>query len=461
MKKLRTLSILVLILSSLSLMGIGCKGGDPEAQARGSQRVPLQWWGVEESEAALRKLATSYKELHPNVSLTFRSFRAEELEQAVVQALAAGRGPDIVSIPNNAVRAWQERLTPLPPTTTLPALELSGVFKKEQLWVLKKQPSLTLSDLKQSFADVVVGDAVVNQKIYGLPLSVDSLLLYYNRDLLNAANLPEPPATWSEFKDAVTKITKLDSRGALVQNGAALGEADNVPYVADLVAALMLQNGTTMVDSNGTNAAFGGHTGSGSQAYSPGADALRFYTDFANPAKETYSWSKDEPNAFQAFAAGKVAFVFGYWRDKAKLTALAPRITIGVANFPQIEGTLKPSYYASYYLTTVTKQSKFSNEAWDLLQFIASGERIEQYLKSTQQPAASRRIITTQQQDVTLGVAAKQVLSARSWYHGFQPNIVQAAFQAMVKRVQTGTGLQEALDFAQNQVTQTLRNYGQ
>ena len=70
-----------------------------------------------------------------------------------------------------------------------------------------------MRELRETFVDTAVADSVINNKIFGLPLSFDSLLLYYNRDLLNVADIPTPPLTWSEFSEAVTRLTKLDKQG--------------------------------------------------------------------------------------------------------------------------------------------------------------------------------------------------------------------------------------------------------
>ncbi|PIP29532.1 ABC transporter substrate-binding protein, partial [Candidatus Kuenenbacteria bacterium CG23_combo_of_CG06-09_8_20_14_all_36_9] len=42
-------------------------------------------------------------------------------------------------------------------------------------------------------------------QILGLPLSLDTLTLFYNRDHFNAAGLIQAPSTWQEFNEAVIK----------------------------------------------------------------------------------------------------------------------------------------------------------------------------------------------------------------------------------------------------------------
>ena len=449
------ISVLIFTLTALLLAGFGCKGGSREAQEAAAKAVSLNWWRVGGSKQNFDILLNDYKKIRPNVSVNVSQIREEELESALIQALADGRAPDVVSLPNTWLRGWQHRLAPLPPTLTLPYLELTGTFKKEPRWVLKEINSLDLKSIKARYVDTVVNDVYFDSKIYGLPLNLDTLLIFYNVDLLTAAQFPEAPKTWNEFKEASQAITKLDKLGRLLQNGAALGTAENIPYSFDIVSALMLQNGTPMM--TGGSASFQKPISVQGESYSPGLDALRFYTDFANPSKETYSWSADQINAREAFAAGKLGFVFGYWRDLPNLKAMAPKIRIGLANFPQIEGSFQTSYYANYFIETVLKQSTHQTEAWDLIQFITTPAEAKKYLESAKQPTAQREFVTAQLADDDLGIPAAQVLTAKTWYRGYDFTSTQGVFQDMIKQVLVGTPIDQALSAAAERVTQTMR----
>lgn len=437
------------------LTGFGCKGGSKDAQ-EAAQPVTLNWWRVGGGYNEVEALLNDYKRIRPNVSINIKQIREEELDSVLTQALADGRGPDIVSLPNAWLRSWQHRLAPLPPTLTLPYLELSGTFKKEPRWVIKEIPSLDLKTLRSRYVDVVINDVYIDEKIHGLPLNLDTLMVFYNIDLLTAAQFAQAPTTWTEFKDASEKITRLDRQGSLLQNGAALGTADNIPYAFDILSTLMLQNSTPMMNTNGNRATFDQPLEIQGQGYSPGVDALRFYTDFANPTKETYSWSASEPSAREAFAAGRLGFIFGYWRDLETLKAMAPSVRIGMANFPQIEGSLQPAYYANYFVETVMKQSQHQNEAWDFIQFITTPDENKKYLDATKRPTAQRSFVATQLEDIDLAVPAAQVLSAKSWYRGYNYTAAVDAFKAMVRQVLTGTSLEEALTLAARQINATL-----
>lgn len=453
-------TVTMLIIASLALMGIGCRGGDSTSKQNLATPVNLTWWRATGTASDFSDIITDYQSKHPNVTVKVRIINPQEFKDTTTRALLAQKGPDIISLPNTELGAWRDALVPLPPKLDLTFLELSSTFgcsvNQQPTAITKTVPTLTLAQLKNTFIDAVANDTVLGGGTYGLPMSLDTLVMFYNRDLLAAANLPQPPATWSEFKNAVQRITKLDRQGRPLVSGAALGTADNVPYAADILSTLMLQNNTPMVSSSGTVATFNRTVGSGEKSYTPGADAVQFYVDFANPGKETYTWSADEPDAWEAFATGRVGFTFGYWRDYAGLKQRAPQVSIGVAGFPQIDGTDKPAYYTSYYLETVTKQSKHQAEAWDFIQFASRPPEVNKYLATTKQLTAVRNLVQGQIDDIDQGPAAKQLLSSKSWYHGLRFDIATGALLTLIRQVAGGTEITSALDFAARQVGQTL-----
>ena len=204
------LTLALLGLVALPLFGFGCKGGSNDARNEAAKPIKLNWWRTADTREQFLPIITDYLALHPNIAINFKQIRPEELDQTLLEALASGTGPDIVSLPNTSLKQWQDKLAPLPATTTLPYIEIKGFIKKEPVVTLKTTNSLSLKNLRDNFVDVVYQDAILDGKIYGLPVSLDTLLMFYNKYLLNAADLPVPPATWTDFKLASQKITKQD-----------------------------------------------------------------------------------------------------------------------------------------------------------------------------------------------------------------------------------------------------------
>src|SRR3990167_874728 len=88
---------------------------------------------------------------------------------------------------------------------------------------------------------------LAQEGIYGLPLSVDPFVLYYNRDLLSAAGMAQPMGYWDEIYAAATKLTKKDAALNITQSVMALGESRNILHSKDILSLLMMQAGTAIV----------------------------------------------------------------------------------------------------------------------------------------------------------------------------------------------------------------------
>lgn len=444
---------IIAIIVLLPFLGLGCKGSG-EISREELKSVTLNYWRVFDEPDDFTEIITSFRAQYPHINVTVKKIRIEEYENSLLRALAESNGPDIVSVHNTWMRQYQDTLSPLPPTITLPVTEVDGRTTRT---VLRTLTTLTLRELRNNFVDVVVDDAVMDGKIYGLPLALDTLVLYYNRTLLNQANVPTPPSTWSDFKEAVKALTLQDRNGEIVQAGVALGTGRNINRAPDILSVLMMQNGTEMASTDG-RAVFNLVPQSfKDRSIIPGRDALTFYTDFASPAKEVYTWNEKMPESLNAFTSQKSAFLFGYAYHLPFIRSLAPGLDLGITKLPQISAGSKPVNFANYWLESVTKQSKYQNEAWAFVDFATSSANAKSFLERAQKPTALRSLIAEQRQDDTLINFADEVLTAQSWYRGQKPAQADEAIRAMIDQVARGEKTpEEAIDLAVQKVNETF-----
>ena len=226
----------------------------------------------------------------------------------------------------------------------------------------------------------------------------------------------------------------LGKQIAMQLAGAAIGAANNVNNVADILSLLMLQTGAKMISDDGTSAAFERQIQTGGVVWNPGESALRFYTDFANPKSAAYTWNDGQTNSLDAFAGGKTAIIFDYAVTIPQIKERAPGLRLGTAAMPQLEGAAKSVNYADYWGYAVPAASRYPNEAWQFI-FYASGKDINKYFSTAVGRLASRRdVIAEEQTDPNLGVFAEEILSAVSWYQA-DPAEIEAIFKEMINAV--------------------------
>lgn len=449
--------LILLFFVFLLTIGAGCK---KKTMEQTTEPITLNYWRVFDGQDDFAEIIAKYNAQHPYITINYRKLRYEEYEAELLNAFAEDRGPDIFSIHNTWIKKYESKLAPLPEQTTMVFPVTQGSIKKEVIPETRVARSLNAKEIKQNFVDAVYSDVVIGDKIYGLPLSVDTLAMYYNQDLFDQAGVIDVPKYWNrEFQQTVKKLTKLDLKGEILQSGVALGGSTNIDRYSDILSVLMMQNGAIMADDSGqvlfntVPAIFK------DGEYNPGLMALRFYTDFANPVKEVYSWNNDLSSSMDMFTSGKLAIMFGYAYHLPTIKTTAPKLNFLIAPLPQIEGSSVPVNFANYWVESVSQKSKHQNEAWNFIQFMTNADQVTSYLSKTKKPTALRSLISKQKEDLDIGVFVDQVLTAKSWYKGKGPVLMENFFAQMIETALSDTEnkTMEIMNLYANRIQQTIK----
>lgn len=413
----------------------------------------LTIWRVFDNDDSLDDIITSYRELHPNAKFNVVKVPEENVRERFLEALARDEQPDIITVHASRILEFQEFLEPMPTETRVPTVVTSNPLglKEERVVKTITYPSPSIRAVGEQFVRTVKEDAIVGDELYGLPLAVDNLALYYNQTLLDRASIALPPRTYSELLADVPKLTTRDDAGNIVQSAIALGTTNNIDRYFDVLSLLMMQNGATMTD--GKKALF---DETGENGRNPGQQAVEFYVGFADPSKEAYTWNENQSTARDKFAQGQLAMYLGYAYELPLIkAAAAPGVDIGVAKAPQTSET--PLTYANYWLECVVANSKLKNTAWNFVLYAANSGNVGSYLEKTGKPPALRSLVDQYQGDVDLGVFAEQALTATTWYDGYDIEATETAFADMIRSVLLKTAtVPEAVSLTARKVTETL-----
>ncbi|MBT6691717.1 carbohydrate ABC transporter substrate-binding protein [Candidatus Parcubacteria bacterium] len=412
--KLFTLLILAVFVVSA---GFGCQGMTCKKGVE-YRPVYLEYWGVWDTAAQVAPLINTYQAKHPTIKITYRNFRYEEYEQKLLEAWADDRGPDLFAIPVTWLKEYQHRLVPIPPSINVPIWEMKGSIKPERTLTLKSFKSLSPQDVKTRYVPVVYDDVVLDDKIYGLPFSLETLVTFYNSSLLDKSSIPEPMRDFHDLIEQVPKITRVTEDNRVLYSAVSLGGTDNIPRFFDILSSLLLQSDVNMKGEWFSPIKDGGSRDRLTQV-------LNFYTDFARPGRLSYSWSDDLPNAFEMFANGRLAYFFGYSYHADELRDRGVVFDWGITNFPQTRGAEGTKYYTDYWITVVAKKSINAPSAWDFIQNASGKEIVRVYLNANKKPTALRSLIAEQMEDTDLKVFASQVLTADNWYEGYNIDLAE------------------------------------
>lgn len=403
--------------------------------------VTLKYWRVNESEDVFKPIFESFNETNPNIKIDYTKKDLAEYYNNLLDALAGSNGPDVFAIRNDWLPAFKDKIDVVP----------NDIYTQEEF--------------KNTFVDAANDELIDGTNIYGIPLSVDTLSLIYNDQMLADARCTVSPKNWNDFIICSKKLTKL-SGNRVIRAGCALGTANNLDTSAaaskklatDILSAMMIQSGTEMVSADKSSASFGlPATSAGGKNVYPGTNALDFYTSFARTRKETYTWHSRMPNAIKAFADQEVGMIFGYSDMIKTIQAKNPGLTIYSAPLPQIKDSDNPKTIASYWVEVVAKQSKYRAESWKLLKYLSQTNGIVKYSAATNRPPSRKDMVESASSTPQYGAFASQLSYAANWYRGKEPEKVYTIFANMISGVLSGQKLQNTIDAARNATTALLQ----
>lgn len=390
-----------------------------------SQQVSLTYWGLWEPSEVLQQTITQFEQNNPGVIVQYTQHSPKDYRERLQTAIASGSGPDIFRFHASWTPMLRNELAPLP-TNIYSAAEYNSIFYP----VAAKQLQL-------------------NGQMVGVPLMYDGLALYYNKEMLQAADA-QPPTTWAELRTLATKLT-IREGDTIKRAGLAVGNANNVEHFSDIIGLLMLQNGADPMNTTSPEA----------------RDALLFYTNFV---KNDKVWGDELPSSTIAFARGDVAMMFApSWRVH-EIKTQNPSLNFGIAPVPKL-GEDKVAW-ATYWAEGVNTQSKNKEAAWNLIKYLSSAE-VQQKLYSDQSAVRSFGEIYSRK-DLANQLAGQEMVApylsdapeADGWYlssfthdNGINDQIIKYYLDA-VNAVLAGKSVEEVLLTVDQGTKQVLRQYG-
>lgn len=435
MSKIKTKNFLKIFVLSLALIFTAQSCNIFARKRPAAEKIQLVWWKPFDEQSQVNPLIEAFTAANPSVEIRYVRKNVETYEDELVDALASGTGPDIFSIHNDWLPKHKEKLNPAP----------EKIFPSREF--------------RESFVEVASADLVTAGQIYGVPLAMDVLAMYYNKDLFASAGIALPPATWEELVDITPDLTRLDNQGNFQRSAIALGATDNVNRAPDILGLLMLQSGTQFYSDDNSRSTLShqafDETG---KPYSPGARALDFYTQFANPERDTYTWNARSNNSIEAFGSGQVAMILSYSYLRTTLANKSPFLKFGVAGMPQIDKNKTRINFANYWAEGVSKQTKNSDTAWKFLKFITNRDVLPKYYEVNKQVSSRIDILSDQIKDPEIGVFAENALSAKSFYKPDSDAIENIFIQTIEDVILRSISTQEAISAAAEKINLLLES---
>lgn len=385
MKKLKSF---LLIVSLLTLTACQSEPAKPQ--------VNLVYYKLYENNSNFQKILDNYQRQNPHINIIYKNFTdAETYYSTIINEIAEGRGPDIMSVHNTWVGPNLAKLTPAP-TDLINPTDYRNIF------------------LNQAAEDNIFQVNNVDQ-VYGLPLQLDNLALYYNQAHFERS-LPQdgkPGDTWSKLQNQAQVLTNIQGNN-LTKSGLALGQGDGILRSSDIFYQLLLQTEANIYNSNFTEAAL--------TRSSEISDTLDFITSFTNPESTNQTWSnklQTNEKEIGAFLKGDTSMIFGYsylYNEILNLKNTYDRQNIDTIDISDIKITASPQInpedpivFANYYTEVVSRNSKNAQEAWSLIGYLSSQNTLTEYYQNNFKVSPRRDMVETQSQNRIYAPFIKQV----------------------------------------------------
>ena len=370
-------------------------------------------WGTLPQDAMLAGL-NDFRQAHQEYStVTYTQRPQETFDADLAEAIAAGRGPDLVILTQEDLAAAEAKLALIP----------SSVISERDF----RDAYLPISELY-----------LVQGGTYGIPFLVDPLVLYYNRPILASSGAVQPPPTWEAVTGLAASVNRQTDAQAVIQSLIALGTYDNVENARGILSLLFLQAGYSITGrsetgirstlSDATNQAFG---------TTAAESALNSYTEFANPTKTVYSWNRSLPNSRQAFLAGDLALYLGFASERQGIAMANPNLDFDMAPAPVPATATTRVTYGRAYAFAVPRASANGEGALRVAMTLSDGNSSAIFARALGMAPANRAVLVPAQGDLYEPVFYREALVARGWLSP-APSDTDRIFATMVGNVSSG-----------------------
>ncbi len=194
---------------------------DPNTLVNDGKPIALDWWVWGNAEG-WQSLADSYKEIHPNVSITVVNQPYDDYWTKLPLELQGTTGPAIFNMHNQ----FTDNLLPYMAPYDIPVADLEADFTG-------------------------AASHVIDGKIYYVDLGLMSGAIYYNTDAWAAAGLTDAdiPEDWDQFREVAKKLTIRDG-DKLTQAGFNFNGSGNA-----FQSGMAYQLGQNLFEDDGTTPA--------------------------------------------------------------------------------------------------------------------------------------------------------------------------------------------------------------
>jgi multiple sugar transport system substrate-binding protein len=344
-------------------------------------------WGTFPASTFNQYVGTVNNTLEQPITVTYVEKKSSTFSQEFIAALARGQGPDGILVTADMILPHIDKLTLVP---------YSALSQRE-------------------FIDTFISGSKIylyEQGILAMPIAVDPLVMYWNRDMFNAAGVATYPRFWDEFQGLNKKLTVKDANGNIRKSAIAMGDFSNMNNPREVFGSLLLQIGNPVISWNKNGEVASTIKISASASPSP---ALQFFGQFVDPSNDNYSWNRGLPDDKSAFLSGMLGTYFGFASELRDLKNKNPNLNFDVAALPQLRAGGQKATYGRIYGLSVVKSSANANAVFQIASILTRQTSISTLSGMMYLPPVRLDLISAGSTDPYISIFDQTILVAQTW----------------------------------------------
>jgi multiple sugar transport system substrate-binding protein len=300
----------------------------------GPTGAPLELWAMGREGETVQRLLPEFERRNPGLRVRVQQLPWSAAHEKLLTAYVGDALPDVVQVGST----W------IPELVALGALEPLDAR-------LDASPGMPRAD----FFPGILATHVIDGRTMAIPWYVDTRVLFCRTDLMGAAGMSRPPATWGEWRDLMGRLTRPPEHYALF-----LPLTDWVMPVV-----LALQRGAELLRDGDRYGNF---------ESPPVRDAFRFYVELFKEKLAPVAAAADVTNVYDDFAQGYFAiYPSGPWDLGEFSRRLPPSLARAwsVAPMPGDTPEVPGLSLAGGAGLALVARSRRHDDAWKLIEFLS------------------------------------------------------------------------------------------
>lgn len=289
----------------------------------------------DKTEPYWEEVISAFEEKNPNINVNLYIFEWTDGQAKIQEMIDQGNPPTLARVA----------------TRWVPQYMAAGLVEPVDEYLT--------DEFRAQFLPLFINEgAQYEGRTFGLPITVATRALYYNKTLFEKAGISSPPSNWEELREASKAVHALepDTYGFGLLGG-------NHIEVGSYYYYFLWGNGGDILTGDGTRPAFNGPEG---------LEALTYLTQMVEEGlTQPDPTTSTRADLETAFVEGKVSMVItGPWLA-TRLAKEAPDLEYGLAAIPY---QTTPTTLSTQDTLILFKQAQNKEAAWKFIEFLYADE---------------------------------------------------------------------------------------